>query len=279
MDRGSGLFYGTVTSSACSYGFTNEYQDPTGLVYLRARFYSPELGIFLSRDPFPGFLTQPASLTPYQYAFNNPVRYTDPSGENPLFLLIGAIGGLLGGAIYGYGSQVVRNFNSGDFSECPWAAFTTNIDAGQIAFYAVAGTLLGLGIGGIMVGIQALAGYLGAGGAANIACGGDYCSDEIYNATNKAQNLIDDVVMNEFKNVKLTFHPQFDPNLLDNEFGKAVLNVSTKIGFNAIKFGRLEIIKTIAHEELHHRLAGRGWEQLEPYVEKIASRFAEMIGR
>lgn len=172
----------SVGTGTTMYGFTGEQRDPTGLVYLRARFYSPELGIFLSRDPFPGFLTQPASLTPYQYAFKNPVRYTDPSGENPLFLLIGAIGGLLGGAIYGYGSQVVRNFNSGDFSECPWAAFTTNIDAGQIAFYAVAGTLLGLGIGGIMVGIQALAGYLGAVETANIACGGDMCASEVKDA-------------------------------------------------------------------------------------------------
>jgi RHS repeat-associated protein len=151
--------------SRSSRGLTGEWQNPTGLVFLRARFYSPELGIFLSRDPFQGFLTKPASLTPYQYAFNNPVRYTDPSGENPL-LLVGLLGGLLGGAIYGYGSQVVRNYNSGDFNNCPWwAIFTTNISAGQIALYAGAGALLGLGIGGAMVGIQALAGYLGIGPA------------------------------------------------------------------------------------------------------------------
>jgi RHS repeat-associated protein len=153
-------FGAPLTDGNSSYGFAGEWQDPTGLVYLRARFYSPELGIFLSRDPFPGFLTQPASLSPYQYAFNNPVRYTDPSGENPL-LLVGLLGGLLGGAIYGYGSQVLRNYNSGEFSECPWDIFTANIDAGQIAFYAVAGTLLGLGIAGVIVGVQALAVYLG----------------------------------------------------------------------------------------------------------------------
>jgi RHS repeat-associated protein len=152
--------------SRSSRGLTGEWQNPTGLVFLRARFYSPELGIFLSRDPFQGFLTKPASLTPYQYAFNNPVRYTDPSGENPL-LLVGLLGGLLGGAIYGYGSQVVRNYNSGDFNNCPWwAIFTTNISAGQIALYAGAGALLGLGIGGMIVGAQWLAGYIGFGAAA-----------------------------------------------------------------------------------------------------------------
>jgi hypothetical protein len=67
---------------------------------------------------------------------------------------------LLGGAIYGYGAQVIRNLNEG---KCPWEALTTNIDAGQIALYAGAGTLLGLGIGGVIVGVQALAGYLGFG--------------------------------------------------------------------------------------------------------------------
>lgn len=75
-------------------------------------------------------------------------------------MLVGGLGGLLGGAIYGYGSQVVRNINQG---MCFWDALSTDIDAGQVALYAGVGTVLGLGMGGAMVGIQALAGYLGAG--------------------------------------------------------------------------------------------------------------------
>ena len=141
-----------------SYGYAGEWTDASGLQYLRARCYSPSTGRFISKDPFPGLLTQPASLTPYVYALNSPVLLTDPSGENPL-LLVGGLGGLLGGAIYGYGSQVVRNLNQG---MCFWDALSTNIDAGQVALYAGVGTVLGLGMGGAMVGIQALAGYLGA---------------------------------------------------------------------------------------------------------------------
>lgn len=143
-----------------SYGYADEWSDGSGLQYLRARYYSPSTGRFISKDPFPGLLTQPASLTPYVYALNSPVLLTDPSGENPL-LLVGGLGGLLGGAIYGYGSQVVRNLNQG---MCFWDALSTNIDAGQVALYAGVGTVLGLGMGGAMVGIQALAGYLTAGG-------------------------------------------------------------------------------------------------------------------
>ncbi len=64
-----------------SYGYAGEWTDSSGLQYLRARYYSPATGRFISKDPFPGLLTQPASLTPYVYALNSPILYSDPSGE------------------------------------------------------------------------------------------------------------------------------------------------------------------------------------------------------
>ena len=64
-----------------NYGYAGEWTDSSGLQYLRARYYSPSTGRFISKDPFPGLLTQPASLTPYVYALNSPVLYSDPSGE------------------------------------------------------------------------------------------------------------------------------------------------------------------------------------------------------
>jgi RHS repeat-associated protein len=68
-------------STLTSYGFTGEWTDGTSLQYLRARYYSPEIGSFLSRDPFPGSLNQPAALNAYSYTWGNPIRYTDPSGH------------------------------------------------------------------------------------------------------------------------------------------------------------------------------------------------------
>jgi len=64
-----------------AFGFTGELQDTSGLVYLRARWYQPHSGTLLGRDPFAGFPQQPYSLHPYQYAYADPVRRTDPSGE------------------------------------------------------------------------------------------------------------------------------------------------------------------------------------------------------
>ncbi len=44
------------------------------------RYYNPRLGIWLTTDPlsdkFPGW-------SPYNYAFNNPLRFVDPDGRNP----------------------------------------------------------------------------------------------------------------------------------------------------------------------------------------------------
>jgi RHS repeat-associated protein len=64
-----------------SYLYTGEQYDTiTDSYYLRARYYNPEMGRFLSSDPFEGWLTDPLSLTNYPYVHGNPVNATDPSG-------------------------------------------------------------------------------------------------------------------------------------------------------------------------------------------------------
>jgi RHS repeat-associated protein len=64
------------------FGFTGEQHDPaTGLLYLRARYYQPGLGRFLSADAVqpnaPG--TQGYNL--YAYVANNPTTWVDPTGH------------------------------------------------------------------------------------------------------------------------------------------------------------------------------------------------------
>ena len=58
--------------------------DDNGLVYVRARYYSPELGRFLTKDPLTGDLKNGQSLNRYVYALDNPVRLIDVDGRSPI---------------------------------------------------------------------------------------------------------------------------------------------------------------------------------------------------
>jgi len=69
--------YSTVTHR----GFTgHEHVDSVGLIHMNGRAYDPELGRFLSVDPFIQFPDNSQSLNPYTYVMNNPLSGTDPTG-------------------------------------------------------------------------------------------------------------------------------------------------------------------------------------------------------
>jgi RHS repeat-associated protein len=55
--------------------------DATALQYLRARYYDPATGRFISRDPFPAQAADTQTFNRYVYVKNNPTNYVDPSGE------------------------------------------------------------------------------------------------------------------------------------------------------------------------------------------------------
>jgi RHS repeat-associated protein len=66
------------------YGFTGEWwEDDAGLLYLRARYLQPEIGRFISRDPWPGQVGRPGTLNRYAYLLNDPINASDPSGRCP----------------------------------------------------------------------------------------------------------------------------------------------------------------------------------------------------
>ncbi|MDE6677995.1 MAG: hypothetical protein K2K02_03040, partial [Ruminococcus sp.] len=70
-------------SDANPFRYCGEYFDTeTGTIYLRARYYSPTTGRFISRDSFAGRKSDPLSLNLYTYCRNNPIRYIDPSGHS-----------------------------------------------------------------------------------------------------------------------------------------------------------------------------------------------------
>jgi RHS repeat-associated protein len=73
------------------YQFTGKELDAeTGLYYHGARYYNPRTQLWASADPaLPDYLdsdaaggiNEPRNLASYTYTHNNPLRYTDPTGE------------------------------------------------------------------------------------------------------------------------------------------------------------------------------------------------------
>ncbi len=81
---------GTTTTA---YAFTGEDCDAlTGLVYMRARYYQPGDGRFVSKDTWAGNPSDPLSLNNWIYVKNNVLNQTDPSGYSPLLCDIPFIG-------------------------------------------------------------------------------------------------------------------------------------------------------------------------------------------
>jgi RHS repeat-associated protein len=75
--------FGQVSRSS-SYYRGEQYDTDLGLYYLRARYYNPITGRFLSRDPEDGNAKNPASLHKYLYAGGDPVNAKDPGGRADL---------------------------------------------------------------------------------------------------------------------------------------------------------------------------------------------------
>ena len=52
--------------------------DSNGLLYMRARYYSPDLKRFVNADIIAGVITDPVTLNRYAYTNGNPVSNIDP---------------------------------------------------------------------------------------------------------------------------------------------------------------------------------------------------------
>ena len=65
----------------CAIRYAGEFFDAeTGLYYLRARYYAPYIGRFISEDSYWGEDNNPLSLNRYTYTHNDPIQYLDPTG-------------------------------------------------------------------------------------------------------------------------------------------------------------------------------------------------------
>jgi len=86
-------------------GYTgHEHLFRVGLIHMNARLYDPILKSFLSPDNFVQDSQNSQNLNRYAYCLNNPLKYTDPSGEviiaGSAVLGAAVVGALIGGVVY-----------------------------------------------------------------------------------------------------------------------------------------------------------------------------------
>lgn len=83
-------------------GYTgHEHLAEFGLVNMNARMYDPTTSRFLSPDNYVQSATNSQNFNRYSYCMNNPLKYTDQSGEFWNFIIGAAIGGIVNWAAHG----------------------------------------------------------------------------------------------------------------------------------------------------------------------------------
>ncbi len=76
-----GVPFETFGSGESDFGYTGEWWDSeAALLYLRARYYEPAVGRFLSKDRFSGDFNRPQTLSGWDYVENNPANLVDSTG-------------------------------------------------------------------------------------------------------------------------------------------------------------------------------------------------------
>lgn len=119
------------------FRYCGEYFDKeTKTIYLRARYYNPQTGRFISQDSYTGKQTDPLSLNLYTYCGNNPVIFIDPSGNHAKwisYIPIFGWGYTLGEAIYHtfdpYEEDGSR-FDANEWSDRMWESTAVTLSFG-----------------------------------------------------------------------------------------------------------------------------------------------------
>lgn len=188
--------FGQPASStlASPFGYTGEWTDPTGHVYLRARVYQPTTGRFLTRDPIQPNHLGTQGWNHYTYTSNNPVTLADPSGLASLFenaIFRSAISGAgIGATLRGAEGLAVCNerarFSSDAYRNCVLGFLLTGAAVG--AAFGVAGEVGVFTLGGALGRSFAAAGACLSGAAANLA------EDDIFAAATDQERTAQDRV-------------------------------------------------------------------------------------
>ena len=150
-------------------GFTgHEHLEEFALINMNGRIYDPMLGRFFSPDPYVQLPGYAGSYNRYSYCLNNPLIYTDPSGEFIFTVLASVIPGaqfLLPLAISTDIGWMTGGMNSvasgGTFRDGAWKGAVTGAISGTTSYLGVPGIIPGgLVQSGASVGVNGITNLL-----------------------------------------------------------------------------------------------------------------------
>ncbi len=106
----------TTQNPLLDRGWTgHEHLQNVSLIHMNGRLYDSDLKRMLSPDNYVQDPSNTQNFNRYQYGYNNPLKWTDPSGEFGVLAAF-AVGALIGGASYAINVAIDGTaFNWGDF--------------------------------------------------------------------------------------------------------------------------------------------------------------------
>jgi RHS repeat-associated protein len=134
-------------------GYTgHEHLEEFGLINMNARLYDPILGRMLSPDNYVHGATQTQGYNRYSYVLNNPLKYTDPDGNEPISAAIILVG-MVAGGYTGYKIADSKGYNFSNWQM--YAYIYGGMAVGAFSAGAGAATAAGGGIAANTMGIVA----------------------------------------------------------------------------------------------------------------------------
>ena len=167
----------TLNTIGLHRGYTgHEMLSEFDIINMNGRLYDPVLGRFFSPDNYVQMPDNSQNFNRYSYCLNNPLKYTDPSGEFWNLILGAAIGGIFNWASHGFqlNAKGLGYFATGAVAGAVGAGLASGVNV------AMAGGNFWTGAAGLAQGISSTGFLAGAATGASAGFAGGF----IYGAGN-----------------------------------------------------------------------------------------------
>ena len=163
----------TLNTIGLHRGYTgHEMLSEFDIINMNGRLYDPVLGRFFSPDNYVQMPDNSQNFNRYSYCLNNPLKYTDPSGDFWNLIIGAAIGGVFNWASHGF------QFNAKGLGHLVTGAVAGAVGAGLASGVnvAMAGGNFWTGAAGLAKGISSTGFLAGAASGASAGFAGGFIS-------------------------------------------------------------------------------------------------------